>query len=372
MTDTPAAPEPSAPAPSVTAPIAAVTIAGRPVGPGHPPFLIAEMSANHGRDLGRALAMIDAFAEAGADAVKLQTFTPDTMTLDHRGPGFVVEGGLWHGRTLYDLYGEGSLPWDWHAALFERAAARGVILFSAPFDASAVALLADLDAPAYKIASFELVDTPLIEAAAAQGKPLILSTGHASADDIDRALAAARRTGSGEIVLLHCVSGYPTPVDQANVSTIPHLARTYGVPAGLSDHTLGLGAAVAAVALGAVAVEKHVTLSRDLDTLDAAFSLEPAEFAQLAQACRDAHAALGQPTLSPQASEAASAAHRRSLYVTTEVAKGTVLGPDHVRSIRPGHGLAPRHLARVLGQKAARNLHKGEPMRWDMLAPDAD
>ena len=346
---------------------ASITIAGRPIGPGHPPYLIAEMSANHGGDLDRALAIVDAFAKAGADAIKLQTFTADTMTLDHDGPGFLIDDGPWAGYRLHDLYRRAHLPWAWHAALFARAASHGVAMFSAPFDPTAVAFLAELDAPAYKIASFELVDIPLIQAAAQQGRPLIMSTGHADRHDIEAALGAARDAGAGEIVLLHCVSGYPTPIEDANVRTIPYLAAQHGVPVGLSDHTLGLAAAAAAVAQGAVAIEKHVTLSRADDTLDAAFSLEPAEFAALATLCRQTHAALGSPAHTRPASEAASASHRRSLYVVEDVPAGTVLTAAHVRSIRPGHGLAPKWLPDILGRPAARDLRRGEPMAWSML-----
>lgn len=346
-----------------------LTIGNRPIGPACPPFLIAEMSANHGGDLGRALAIVDAFAEAGADAIKLQTFTPETMTLDCGRAEFLIDTGPWRGYRLFDLYEKAHLPWDWHAPLFERAAQRGVQMFSAPFDATAVDFLAGFDVPAYKIASFELVDTPLIARAAAQGKPLILSTGHADHATIDDALCVARKAGAHDILLLHCISGYPTPVDQANVRTIPYLAETYGVPVGLSDHTLGAGAAVAAVAQGAVAVEKHVTLSREDPTLDAAFSLEPEEFAGLVRLCREAQAALGLPTLARQNSEQASAGHCRSLYVTADVPAGTVLTDEMVRAIRPGHGLRPKHLDAVLGRRAARPLARGEPLAWDMLSP---
>ncbi|MGY0787987.1 pseudaminic acid synthase [Azospirillum argentinense] len=344
-----------------------VIINGRPIGPGHPPYLIAEMSGNHQGDLNRALALVDAAKEAGADAVKLQTYTADTLTIDHDGPGFLLEGGLWKGRTLHDLYREAHTPWEWHGPLFERARAIGLTIFSSPFDDTAVDLLERLDAPAFKIASFEVNDLPLIRRAARSGKPLILSTGLATLGEIGEAVEAV---GDAPLVLLHCVSGYPTPPEDCNLRTIPHLAQAFGVAVGLSDHTHGVAVPVAASALGAVVIEKHFTLSRADGGVDSAFSLEPAEFKAMANSVRTAWAALGRVHYGVKPSEAGGRDYRRSLYVTADVAAGEALSADSVRSIRPGFGMEPKHLPAVLGRRAARALKRGEPLRWDMLAPE--
>ncbi|MGY0712716.1 pseudaminic acid synthase [Azospirillum argentinense] len=344
-----------------------VIINGRPIGPGHPPYLIAEMSGNHQGDLNRALALVDAAKEAGADAVKLQTYTADTLTIDHDGPGFLLEGGLWKGRTLHDLYREAHTPWEWHGPLFERARAIGLTIFSSPFDDTAVDLLERLDAPAFKIASFEVNDLPLIRRAARSGKPLILSTGLATLGEIGEAVEAV---GDAPLVLLHCVSGYPTPPEDCNLRTIPHLAQAFGVAVGLSDHTHGVAVPVAATALGAVVIEKHFTLSRADGGVDSAFSLEPAEFKAMANSARTAWAALGRVHYGVKPSEAGGRDYRRSLYVTADVAAGEALSADSVRSIRPGFGMEPKHLPAVLGRRAARALKRGEPLRWDMLAPE--
>ncbi|MBV9510567.1 MAG: pseudaminic acid synthase [Caulobacteraceae bacterium] len=344
-----------------------LTIAGRPIGPDQPPYVIAEMSGNHNGDIGRALALIDAAHAAGADAVKLQTYTADTITIDHDGPGFVIEGGLWDGRRLYELYQEAHTPWAWHERLFAHARGLGVACFSSPFDPTAVAFLQGLDAPAYKVASFEIVDIPLIRAMARTGKPLIISTGLASPQDIAEAVAAARAAGAKDLVLLHCTSGYPTPPSQMHLRTMPDLAAAHGVLTGLSDHTMGAAAAVAAVALGACVIEKHFTLARADGGPDAAFSLEPDELARLVADCRDAWAALGGVHYETVEAEAASRDHRRSLYVVADVRCGEPLTEANVRSIRPGFGLAPKHLDTVLGRPAARALKRGEPLAWDMV-----
>ena len=341
-------------------------IAGRPIGPRHPPFVIAELSGNHNRSLDRALALIDAAADAGADAVKLQTYTADTITIDHDGPGFRIEGGLWDGRTLHDLYAEASTPYEWHAALFERARSRGVIAFSSPFDETAVELLESLDAPAFKIASFEAVDLPLIARAARSGKPLIVSTGMTSPREIAEAIEAARAAGA-PVALLHCVSAYPASYADANLRMIPRLAADFGCVAGLSDHTPGTAAAVAAVALGACIIEKHFTLDRADGGPDAAFSLEPAELAGLVADCRDAWEALGGADYKRGEIESSNKQFRRSLYVTRDVRKGAVLTPSDVRSIRPGYGLEPKRLPEVLGRVAARDLTRGEPFALEMI-----
>jgi pseudaminic acid synthase len=345
-----------------------INIAGRAVGPGAPPFIIAELSGNHNGDIGRALAMIDAAAEAGADAIKLQTYTADTITIDHAGPGFVIESGTWKGRRLYELYQEAATPWDWHRALFQRAAERGVIIFSTPFDASAVDFLEDLGAPAFKIASFELVDLPLIERVARTGKPMIMSTGLASPGEIAEAVSAARGAGSQDLILLHCTSGYPAPPREMHLRTMPHLAETLGVLVGLSDHTLGTAVSVAAIALGACAIEKHFTLARADGGPDAAFSLEPPEFERLVAECRTAWESLGQVNYGEVESEKAQRDLRRSLYVVADVARGARFTDANVRSIRPGYGLPPKHLRDVLGQVATRDLKRGTPLDWSMLA----
>ena len=344
-----------------------VTIAGRAIGPGQPPYVVAEMSGNHNGDIGRAIALIDAAKAAGADAVKLQTYTADTITLDVDRPEFHIQGGLWDGRSLHELYREAQTPYEWHPALFERAAARGVILFSSPFDETAVDLLASLDAPAYKIASFEAVDLPLIRYAAARGKPLIISTGMANAQEMAAARDAALEAGAAGVVLLHCVSSYPAVFADANVRTIPDMAARFGCPIGLSDHTPGSAASVAAVALGACVIEKHFTLARSDGGPDAAFSLEPAEFAALVRDCHDGWAALGRAHYDLLGSERANSQFRRSLYVTADVPAGAPLSRDNVRSVRPGAGLPPADLDRVLGRPAARDLKRGEPLAWDML-----
>jgi pseudaminic acid synthase len=344
-----------------------VTIAGRPIGPDQPPYVIAEMSGNHNGDIARAFALIEAAQAAGADAVKLQTYTADTITIDHDGPGFVIEGGLWHGRKLHELYQEAHTPWDWHPRLFERAREVGITLFSSPFDPTAVDFLETLGAPAYKVASFEIVDTPLVAAMARTGKPLIISTGLASPDDITDAVAAARGAGDGGLILLHCTSGYPTPPAQMHLRTMADLGARHGALVGLSDHTMGTAVSVAAVALGACVIEKHFTLARADGGPDAAFSLEPNELAQLTRDCRAAWEALGTVHYEAVEAEAASQDHRRSLYVTAHVRQGEILTPQNVRSIRPGFGLAPKHLGAVLGRPAARDLKRGDPLDWDML-----
>ncbi len=345
-----------------------VVIDGRRIGPDHSPYVICEISGNHNGSLDRALALIDAAADTGCDAIKLQTYTPDTLTLDCDGPGFRIEGGPWDGRTLHDLYAEAHTPYGWHAALFDRARARGVTVFSTPFDETAIDLLEGLGAPAYKIASFEATDHGLIAAAARTGKPLIISTGLASFEEIGAAAETARANGCSQLVLLHCISAYPAPVDQANVRTVPHLAEAFGCVSGLSDHTLGSAASVASIALGGAVIEKHFTLARADGGPDAGFSLEPAEFAALVRDCKDAWAALGHASYERKPAEAANAQFRRSLYVADDVAEGAALTPGNVRSIRPGFGLAPVHLPSVLGRAAARPLSKGEPLSWDMIA----
>lgn len=347
---------------------AQMMIADRPIGPDSPPFVIAELSANHNGSLDRALDIMAAASEAGADAVKLQTYTADSLTIDHDGPGFTIEGGLWDGYTLHALYEEAHTPWDWHEALFARGRELGLIVFSSPFDASAVDFLEDLGAPAHKIASFELIDLPLIRKVAATGKPMIMSTGMASLADIDAAVTAARESGAGDIALLHCTSGYPTPADEADLRTIPHLADAFGLVTGLSDHTPGVGASVAAVALGAAIIEKHFTLDRADGGPDAAFSLEPAEFRILCDSVRLGWEALGGVRYERTTAEAGSVQFRRSLYIVAGMAAGDVLTAENLRSIRPGFGLPPKYIDVLLGKRVNRAIARGTPMTWDLIA----
>jgi N-acetylneuraminate synthase len=344
-----------------------VTIAGRPVGPGHPPYVIAELSGNHNGDIGRALALIDAAKDAGADAVKLQTYTADTMTLDHDGPAFRISGGPWAGRHLYELYREAHTPWEWHEALFARARQIGITCFSTPFDATSVAFLERFDPPAYKIASFEAVDLALIRTVAATGRPLVISTGMADAGEIEEAIAAARAGGCRQLVLLHCVSGYPSDPADANLRTIPDLAARSGCVAGLSDHSLGIVVAIAAVALGAAVIEKHITLARADGGPDAAFSLEPDELKALVEGCRTAWRALGRVCYERKESERGNEVFRRSLFVVRDIAEGEPITADNVRAIRPGIGLSPKHLDRVIGRRAARPLRRGTPLSWELM-----
>jgi pseudaminic acid synthase len=297
----------------------------------------------------------------------LQTNTADTMTLDYDGPGFTVEGGLWHGRHLHELYQSAHTPWDWHPRLFEHAAKIGITCFSAPFDAGAVAFLAGLNAPAYKIASFEIVDIALIRRTARAGKPMIISTGMASANEIEEAVAAARESGAGGIALLHCVSGYPTPPEDANLTRIPALEAKYDCPIGLSDHSLGTDVAIASVALGASLVEKHFTLARADGGPDSAFSLEPDELALMVRGVRTAFAALGRADYGRATSEQPNLVFRRSLYAVKDIAAGDLLTEENVRSIRPGFGLAPKHLPELIGRRARSAIARGTPLSFDLI-----
>lgn len=344
-----------------------IGIAGRKIGPDHPPYVIAELSANHNGRLATAFGIVEEAHKAGADAVKLQTYKPDTITLDSDREDFRIKGGLWDGRTLFELYQEAHMPWDWHKPLFEYARKLGITMFSSPFDFTAVDLLEDLGAPAYKIASFEAVDLPLIRFVAATGKPMIISTGMANADEIGEAVEAARDGGCKELVLLHCVSGYPAPPADYNLRTLPDMAERFGTVVGLSDHTLDNTTAIASVALGASLIEKHVTLDRTGGGPDDSFSLEPAEFKALCRGARTAWEAVGRVDYGRKSSEQGNAKFRRSLYFVKDLKAGEYITKDAIRSVRPGYGLAPKYYDEVLGRSVTRNVAVGEPVTWDSL-----
>lgn len=345
-----------------------IEIRGRRVGPGYPTYLIAEMSANHNQDFGHAVKILEAAHAAGADAVKLQTYTADTLTIDSDAPPFQIRGGPWGGRRLYDLYQEAHTPWEWHPELKRVADGLGVALFSTPFDDTAVDLLESLDVPAYKIASFELVDNELLRRVAGTGKPVIMSTGMATLAEIDEAVTTLRRAGASQVALLKCTSAYPAPPAEMNLRTIPHLAEAFGCPAGLSDHTLDVAVPVAAVALGACIIEKHFTLSRSEPGPDSAFSLEPAEFKAMAEQVRVAESAVGEVHYGVSAQDAKSRIFRRSLFVVRDVKAGEPLTRENVRSIRPGNGLHPRYIGEVLGRRASGDVARGTPLDWSHVS----
>jgi len=365
-----------------------IEINGRRIGPGYPTYIIAEMSANHNQDFDQAVRIIEAAKEAGADAVKLQTYTPDTITIDCRNDYFRVKGTIWEGKTLYDLYGEAYTPWDWQPKLNEIAVGLGLDLFSSPFDDTAVDFLQAMGVPAYKVASFENVDIPLLRKIAATGKPVILSTGMATLAEIDEAVQTIRQaqraagsvllsehneaneqaaSSSPQLALLKCTSAYPSTPDEMNLRTIPHLAAAFSVPVGLSDHTLGVAVPVAAVALGACIVEKHFTLSRAMPGPDSSFSLEPREFQAMVEAVRTAEQAIGAVHYGVSQREAASRAFRRSLFVVEDVKAGELFTAQNLRSIRPANGLHTRHLADVLGRTAAQDIERGTPLDWKLV-----
>ena len=340
------------------------------IGAGHAPFVIAELSGNHNGSLDRALQIVDAVAASGAQALKLQTYTADTMTLDlSEGEFFIADpGSLWTGTSLHALYRKAMTPWEWHAPIFERARSHGMVAFSSPFDATAIELLESLDVPAYKVASFEILDLPLIRRCAATGKPLIISTGMARIDEIADAVEAARGAGCQELILLKCTSTYPASPANSHLRTIPHLRESFGCEVGLSDHTLGIGAALAAVALGATVIEKHVTLAREDGGVDSAFSLEPAELKALVEESARAAQALGGVRYGPTEAERPSLQFRRTLYVTADLAPGDVLTAENLRAIRPGLGLPPKYLDQLLGRTVRQAVPRGSPMRWDYLS----
>ncbi len=343
-------------------------IGEREIGPGRPVYIVAEMSANHNQDFQQAVRIVRAAAEAGADAVKLQTYTPDTLTIACDRAEFRIGGTIWDGRTLHDLYAEAYTPWEWQPRLMAVAVDLGLDLFSTPFDATAVDFLEEMGVPAYKVASFEIVDLPLVRRIARTGKPMIVSTGMATLAEIDEAVSTARNAGATQLALLKCTSAYPALPEEMNLRTIPHLAEAFGVPAGLSDHSLGIAVPAAAVALGACIVEKHLSLSRAMKGPDSAFSLEPGEFQAMVAAIREAEKALGGVCYQVSEKESASRAFRRSLFVVQEMLAGEPFTEENVRSIRPGMGLHTRYLGQVLGRRARCGIERGTPLVWDMIA----
>lgn len=344
-----------------------ICINGRKIGPNEPPYVIAELSANHHGQLQQALKMLTLAKKAGADALKLQTYRPDTITLDCHSPDFQITSGPWKGQSLYALYASAYMPWEWHAPLFEAARTLEMTLFSSPFDTTAVDLLESLDAPAYKIASFEAIDLPLIRYTASTGKPMIISTGLANADEIAEAVEAARDGGCREIALLHCVSGYPAPARDYHLRTLVDMQTRFGLVTGLSDHTLDHTTAIASVALGARIIEKHVTPDRSLGGADDAFSLEPAELAALCRAVRTAYEAMGEISYELKPSEMPSACFRRSLYFVEPIQQGERITREHVRSIRPGFGLPPKYLDRIIGLPAPASFERGMAVPRSLL-----
>lgn len=344
-----------------------ITINGRKIGPDFTPYIIAELSANHNGNINRAFKIMEEAKKAGADAIKLQSYTHETITIDCDSEDFQINGGLWDGQTLYELYKGAHMPWEWHRPLFEKAKELEITIFSSPFDYSAVDLLEELGAPAYKIASFELIDLPLIKRVAQTGKPMIMSTGMANEEEIAEAIQTARENGCKELVILHCVSGYPAPADQYNLRTIADMAERFDVLAGLSDHTIDNATAVASVALGACLIEKHVTLDRNGGGPDDSFSLEPHELADLCKDTKTAWAALGKVNYERTEAEKGNVKFRRSLYVVKDVKAGEKITSENVRSIRPGFGLAPKYLEQVLGRTAKVDIHRGTPLSFEFI-----
>lgn len=344
-----------------------IQINGRRIGPGYPTYIIAEMSANHGQDFDQAAAIIQAAKDAGADAIKLQTYTPDTMTIDCDNEYFRIRGTIWDGYNLYQLYGQAFTPWEWQPKLKAVANELGMDLFSSPFDETAVDFLQGMGVPAFKVASFENGDIPLLRKIASTGKPIIMSLGMATLAEIDEAVRTIHNAGGQEVALLKCTSAYPAAPQEMNLRTIPHLAQAFRLPVGLSDHTLGIAVPLAAVALGACIIEKHFTLSRDLPGPDSTFSLEPHEFKAMVEGIRTVEAARGTIKYGASELEATSRMFRRSLFVVRDMKAGERFSPDNVRSIRPGHGLHTRFLDDVLGRYSTQNISRGTPLTWDLV-----
>ena len=344
-----------------------ISINGRKIGFDESCFIVAEMSGNHQKSLEQAVQIVKAAREAGADAIKLQTYTPDTMTINAHNEYFQIKGTIWEGKNLYELYGEAFTPWEWQPELKELANNLGLGFFSTAFDSTAVDFLEKLNVPAYKIASFELVDLPLIKHIATTGKPVIMSTGMASFAEINEAVRTLRESGNSQLALLKCTSAYPAPLEEMNLCTIPHMAQAFGLPVGLSDHTLGIEVAVAAVCLGACIIEKHLTLSRSIPGPDNAFSLEPKEFKDMVEAIRRVEKALGDVSYQITEREKANKVFRRSLFVVADMKAGEKFTAEKVRSIRPGFGMHTRYLSEILGRKATKDIEKGTPLSWDLI-----
>lgn len=344
-----------------------IKIENREISAKHPPYIVAELSGNHNGDLSQALKIMEVAKKAGADAVKLQTYKADSITIDHDGPEFTISQGIWKGRTLYDVYQEAMTPWEWHKALFKKGKELGITVFSSPFDAAAVEFLETFDVPAYKIASPEIIDLPLIKLVSSKYKPVIISTGMATENEIQEAVDTAREAGARNIILLHCVSAYPTDPKDSNLLVLSELESKFGVVGGLSDHTLGTATAIAAVALGASVIEKHVTLSRASGGIDSDFSIEPDELGALVRDARTAWQALGEVRYGPSISERESLKFRRSLYAVRDIGEGEPVTNENIRSIRPSNGLAPKHLPNIIGKCAVKNIKRGSPISWDLL-----
>jgi len=345
-----------------------IIIRDRKIGDNQPVYIVAEMSANHNQDFEQAVKIIHAAKKAGADAAKLQTYTPDTITLDCDNDYFRIKGTIWEGKNLYELYGEAYTPWEWQPKLKKIANDLGMDLFSTPFDHTAVDFLEKMDVPAYKVASFELVDIPLLRKIAQTGKPIIMSTGMATLAEVDEAVRTIREAGDSQLALLKCTSAYPAPPEEMNLRTIPHLAEAFGVPVGLSDHTLGSAVSVAAVSLGVCIIEKHFTLSRQNSGPDSAFSLEPHEFKEMVDAIRTVEKALGEVSYEITEKQKASRVFRRSIFVVKDIKEGERFSEENVRSIRPGYGLHTRYLEVILGRKASRNVKNGTPLDWSLIS----
>ena len=344
-----------------------IKICGKKIGPGFPPYIVAELSANHNGNVETARKIIEAAKQSGADAIKVQTYTADTLTIDCDHEDFRIHGGLWHGRTLYDLYEEAHMPWEWHQPLFEHARELGITIFSSPFDSTAVDLLEDLNTPAYKIASFELVDLPLIKYVSSTGKPMILSTGMANVEEIQEAIVTAREGGCKELAILHCVSGYPAPAEDYNLRVIPDMIERFGLVTGLSDHTLNNTTAIASIAMGVSIIEKHFTLDRRSGGPDDSFSLEPHELKQLCEDSKTVWSSLGEMNYERKKSEEGNAIFRRSLYVVKDIKAGESISKENVKSIRPGFGLAPKLFEQVIGRTALHDIGFGTPLSLDDL-----
>ena len=346
-----------------------IKIGNKEIGIDHPPFIIAEMSGNHNQSLSRALEIVEAAAKSGVDALKLQTYTADTITLDIKGGSFEIndKNSLWKGQNLHNLYSKAYTPWEWHKEIFERSKELGLICFSSPFDESAVDFLMDLDVPAFKIASFENNHLPLIEYVAKTGKPLIISTGMAKLSELDEAVTCAKEAGCKDLILLKCTSTYPAKSINSNLKTIPHLENLFNCQVGLSDHTHGIGAAVASIALGATVIEKHFTLSRAEGGVDSAFSLEPKEMEELVKETKTAWEALGTIKYGPTKDEKKSTIFKRSIYTSTDILKGEVFSKNNIKIVRPGDGLEPKYIKYILGKKASTNLLRGTPISFDLI-----